>query len=90
MTMLKVDDKGALTLDGEILDHLGITPGQEVEAKLDAGGRVVLSAKSPERQPRTGRIEDVFGMLSEYYDGPPLTVEELNNAIADAAAGRRR
>ena len=89
MTILKIDATGALALDEVLLDHLGVKPGQEIEAELDVGGKLVLKAKA-NTQARTGRIEDTFGMLSQYYDGPSLSTEELNEAIADAAAVRRQ
>lgn len=84
MTTLTVTAKGQVTLRKNVLQHLGIGPGDKVEVDLDPGGKVVLKAERP-----VGTIEDVFGMLKQYYDGPPLSIEEINDAIAAGWAGRR-
>ncbi len=84
MTTLTVTAKGQVTLRKDVLRHLGIGPGDKVDVDLDSGGKVVLKAERP-----TGSIEDVFGSLKQYYDGPPLSIEEINEAIAAGWAGRR-
>ena len=88
MTILKIDATGALALDEVLLDHLGVKPGQEIEAELDVGGKLVLKAKA-NTQARTGRIEDTFGMLSHLASNPAPTIEELNDIAADGWANRR-
>lgn len=92
-TILTVTKGGAVTLDREVLDHLGVKPGESLAVKLDPQGRVSLSAATPEGGPMDarphGRIEDTFGMLNQYYAGPPLTIDEINEAIEDAWAGKR-
>jgi hypothetical protein len=46
------------------------------------GGRIEFRAA------RTGKISDVFGMLKR-ADGPSLTIDEINEAIARGWAGDR-
>lgn len=92
-TILTVTKGGAVTLDREVLDHLGVKPGESLAVKLDPQGKVSLSAANPEGALSTGRphgrIEDTFGVLKQYYAGPPLTTDALNAAIEDAWAGKR-
>ncbi|MCB8837376.1 AbrB/MazE/SpoVT family DNA-binding domain-containing protein [Aurantimonas sp. VKM B-3413] len=92
-TTLTITEKGEVTLGEDLLEHLGVRPGERVAAELDPEGRVSLHAvEKPSRQadlPRAGGIEDAFGMLNKYYDGPPLTIEEINEAIEEAWAGKR-
>ena len=84
MTALTVTTTGELTLDKDMLDHLGIKAGEKVEVELAPGGKVTLRAEG-----RTGRIEDVFGSLHHLANGPAPTIEELNEIIADGWANRR-
>ncbi|MBO0664465.1 AbrB/MazE/SpoVT family DNA-binding domain-containing protein [Jiella sp. MQZ9-1] len=95
MTMPTIDDKGVVTLDDTLLELLGGHRGEEIEAVRDAGGGVVLKAKTltetaPTPAPApSGRLEDVFSSLKRYYDGPPISIDEINEIIADAWAGKR-
>ncbi len=83
MVRLKVTAKGQITLKKEVLDHLGMRPGDEVEVNLQ-----------PRRQasihPISGKlsIESLFGMIKNEA-GVHLTIEEINEAIADGWANRR-
>lgn len=77
---LTVTAKGQLTLSREVREHLGAHTGDKVDVDLLPNGRVQLKAK--ERSP----ISDVFGMLAE-PDAPPISIEELNEAIAAGWAG---
>ena len=82
-TTLTVTAKGQVTLRKEVLRHLGVAPGQKLEAELLPNGRVELRGAKPK-----GSIEDFFGCA--YRAGTkPLTIEEINEIIADGWAGRR-
>ena len=83
MSTLSVTSKGQVTLRKEILSHLGVAPGEKVEVEKLPGGRVQIRAAR-----RTGKIRDIFGMLKD-PDAPRLSIEEMNEFIADAWAGRR-
>jgi len=82
MTTLTITAKGQITLRKEVLQHLGARPGQKVEVELLPNGRVQVSARP------TGSIEDFFGSLQK-PDTKPLTIEEINEIIADGWAGIR-
>lgn len=82
MTTLTVTAKGQVTLRKEVLRHLGIGPGDKIDVDLRSDGTLVARAAAP---PRTGSIEDFFGML-ESKDGPVLTLEEIKEAAADGWA----
>jgi hypothetical protein len=84
MTTLTVTAKGQVTLKREFLEHLGVGPGQKVEVTALPGG--ALQIRAPRR---TGRISDLFGMFHD-PNGPKLTIEEINDVIADGWAGLRR
>lgn len=71
-----VTKKGQTTLPKPVRDTLGVQAGDRVRyVVLDDEVRIL-----PVRP--IGRL---FGVLK--HDGPPVTVEEMKRAIADAASG---
>ena len=86
MVALTLTAKNQLTLRKEVVQHLGLKPGDKVEANLRPDGRVELVAPKP----RTGKISDVFGILKRPGQ-PVLSIEEMNEAIAEgwAEQGKR-
>lgn len=83
MTTLTVTAKGQVTLRKNLMEHLGIRPGDKIEVDLLPDGRAELHAAK-----KTGSIEDFFGSLRK-PGTIPLTIEEMNEVIADAWAGKR-
>ena len=81
MTTLTVTAKGQVTLKKELLQHLGVKPGQKVEVEAMPDGRLAFSATRPK-----GKIEDLFGLLAG-HTGKIATIEEMNEAIKDGWAG---
>ncbi|MBV8119824.1 MAG: AbrB/MazE/SpoVT family DNA-binding domain-containing protein [Alphaproteobacteria bacterium] len=81
-TALTVTAKGQVTLRKEVLRHLGVGPGQKVEVELLPDGRVELRAKNE------GSIEDFFG-CAHRPGTKPLTIDEINEIIAEGWAGIR-
>lgn len=79
---LTVTGKGQITLKKELLRHLGIHAGQQVEVIAMPGGELRLRAVK-----RTGKISDVFGLLKREGQRP-LSVEEMNEVIARGWAGQ--
>ena len=79
----KVTAKGQITLKREMLQHLGVAPGQEIEVNKLPDGRLLLA---PAR--KSGSINDFFGCLHR-EDGPRLTIEEIKQIAEEAWAGRR-
>ncbi|WP_454850172.1 AbrB/MazE/SpoVT family DNA-binding domain-containing protein [Rhizobium binxianense] len=77
---LKITSKGQVTLKKEVLDHLGLKPGDEVEVDLLPKGR--LSVRGPSKR----KIEDFFGSLRNEHN-LHFTIDELNEEIAKSWAG---
>lgn len=85
MTTLTVTSRGQVTLRKEVLAHLGVKPGERIEVDLLPGGRVQVSAARP-----MGTVAQLAGMLAGRTNGRTLTLDELNNAIAEAGAAAGR
>jgi len=83
MSTLTVTAKGQVTLRKDLLRHLGVGPGEKINVDMLPDGRVEIRAAG-----RTGRISDVFGLLKR-EGGPRLSIEEMNEVIADGWAGKR-
>jgi hypothetical protein len=73
---LTVTAKGQLTLRRELLQHLGITPGQQLEVSKLAPGVLALHAKTPIS------LDAFIGCLPA--PAKTLSVEEMNQVIAQA------
>jgi AbrB family looped-hinge helix DNA binding protein len=78
---LTITTKGQVTLKKSVLEHLGLKPGERVQVDLRADGRVELAPVQP---PRKRDLSRVRGMLSRPGQ-PVLTIEEINEGIADGA-----
>ena len=75
MTSLTITSKGQITLRRELLQFLGLTPGQKVEVNKLADGVLALQATSDRN------LESFAGCLP-----PPdqaLSVEDMNRIIAE-------
>jgi len=72
MTTLTITAKGQVTLKQDLLNHLGVGPGEKVEADRLPDGRIVVRAAEQD-----GRITDFIGCLSRKR-GPRLTIEQVN------------
>lgn len=82
MNALTVTAKGQVTLKKELLRHLGVHPGQQIEVVQLPGGELRVRAVR-----RTGKISDVFGMLKREGQRV-ISIEEMNEAIEKAWAGQ--
>ena len=58
---------------------LRLTKGSKVDVSVNAAGEMVL-------RPKTGDIRRLRGILK--YDGPPVSIEEMNEAILRGASQR--
>ena len=72
MTKLTITAKGQVTLKQELLKHLGVGPGEKIEADKLPDGRILVSAAVQD-----GTIGDFIGCLSQ-RGGAKLTLEEMN------------
>lgn len=77
MVQSKVTSKWRTTLPQPVREALGLRPGDRVRYfVLDNGVRIV--AVRPLRR--------LFGALR--YDGPPVTLQDLERAVAEQASGQ--
>ena len=83
MTKLTITAKGQVTLRKDVLNHLGVHPGEKVTVEMLPDGRIELKAERA-----AGKISDVFNFLKR-KDGPSLSIDEINKAARKGWAGRR-
>ena len=82
MTTLTVTARGQVTFRKDVLQHLGIKPGDKIELELLPDGRGVLKAAQ-----RTGTIEGFVGLLAGRTK-KVATIEEINAAITHGWADK--
>ena len=83
MTKLTVTAKGQVTFRKDVLQHLGIKPGEKIELELLPDGRGLLKAARP-----SGSIEDFFGLLGRKTK-KIATLKEIDAAVARGWAGQK-
>jgi bifunctional DNA-binding transcriptional regulator/antitoxin component of YhaV-PrlF toxin-antitoxin module len=81
MPTLSVTERGQVTFRQEVLRHLGIRPGDKIQLDLLPGNRAQLSAERPR-----GSWDKFQGSLKGKTSGVTLTIDEINEAIAEAGA----
>jgi AbrB family looped-hinge helix DNA binding protein len=77
MPTATVTSKGQITIPAKVRKALGLKPGVRIDFYETADGEYTL-------RPKSSSIIDMRGCLA--YDGPPVTIEEMNQAILDHAA----
>jgi bifunctional DNA-binding transcriptional regulator/antitoxin component of YhaV-PrlF toxin-antitoxin module len=82
MNKLAITAKGEVTLGKDILEHLGVQPGDKVTMDKLPGGRTEVRAAP------TGKISDVFDLLKK-KGGPSLSIEDINKVAAQGWTGKR-
>lgn len=83
MPLLSVTAKGQVTLKRDLLQHLGIKPGEKVDFEKLPGGELRVRAARP-----SGSIEGFFHALEGRVKRKnPLTIEEMNDIAAAGWAG---
>jgi AbrB family looped-hinge helix DNA binding protein len=80
--ILTITTKGQITLRKEVLEHLGVGPGDQVEVDLLPARR--MQARAKPRQP----VASVFGLLKGRA-GRAMSIEEINEATAAGWSGER-
>ena len=83
MTTLTVTAKGQVTLKQDLLHHLGVGPGQKIQADKLPDGRIMVRAAG-----KNGSVADFVGCLSR-RGGPRLTVEEIKRIAIRGWAGKK-
>jgi bifunctional DNA-binding transcriptional regulator/antitoxin component of YhaV-PrlF toxin-antitoxin module len=83
MSTLTVTAKGQVTLRKDLLQHLGVHPGEKITVDKLPDGRIEMRAARP-----TGKISDAFNFLKR-ENGPSLSIEEINEIARRGWAGKR-
>ena len=83
MATLTVTARGQVTIRKEVLQHLGIRPGDKIELDLLPGGRGVLKAARP-----AGTIKGFVGLLAGRTK-KIASIDEINAATAQGWAGKK-
>lgn len=83
MTTLTVTARGQVTFRKEVLQHLGIKPGEKIELDLLPDGRAALRAAQP-----TGSMTGFVGLLAGKTT-KVATIDEINEAAARGWAARK-
>jgi bifunctional DNA-binding transcriptional regulator/antitoxin component of YhaV-PrlF toxin-antitoxin module len=83
MATLTVTARGQVTFRKDVLQHLGVEPGERIELDKLPDGRVILTAKRP-----AGTIDGFLGLLAgKTKKVAPL--DEIRDAAAAGWAGRK-
>ncbi len=77
MTIATLTSKRQITLPAEACAKLRLVKGSKVDVSVNEAGEMVL-------RPKNGDIRRLRGILN--YDGPPVSIEEMDEAIGDAIA----
>jgi len=77
MPTATVTSKGQITIPIEVRKKLGLKPGARIDFYEIEDCEYALRAK-------TGSIMEMRGCLA--YDGPTITIEEMNRAVHEHAA----
>lgn len=83
MAILTVTSRGQVTFRKDVLQHLGIRPGERIELDKLPDGRVSLKAVRP-----SGKIDNFLGLLAG-KSKKVATIEEINEAAAMSWAGKK-
>ena len=83
MVTLTVTARGQVTIRKEVLQHLGIRPGDKIELDLLPGGRGILKAARP-----AGTIKGFVGLLAGRTK-KIASIDEINAATAQGWAGKK-
>jgi AbrB family looped-hinge helix DNA binding protein len=78
MATAAVTSKGQITIPAEIRKKLGLKPGDRVRFIEGPNGEFIL-------KPKTGSLMDLKGFVK--WKGKPVTIEEMNETIAQGWAG---
>jgi AbrB family looped-hinge helix DNA binding protein len=76
MTIATMTSKGQITIPAATRSKLRLAPGSKVDFVENEAGEIVL-------RPVVGDIQRLRGVVK--YDGPPVSVEDMNRAVGDAA-----
>jgi AbrB family looped-hinge helix DNA binding protein len=77
---ITMTSKGQITLPAATRAKLRLVKGAKMDVEETADGKLVLTPKPQ----KTGDIRRLRGILK--YDGPPVSIEEMNASIGRAVS----
>ncbi len=83
MSTLTVTAKGQITLRQDLLKHLGVAPGQQVEVHKLPNGTLTIGSHAQD-----GDVNDFIACLHK-HDAPVVSIDEMNEVIAQSWANLR-
>jgi len=83
MASLTVTAKGQVTLKRDLLQHLGVEPGERIDVEKLPNGELRIRATHP-----TGSIDSFLGLLAGKTP-KVATIEEMNEAASAGWAGKK-
>ena len=85
MTTLTITAKGQVTLRKDVLQHLGVRPGQKITVNKLPDGRIEVKAATT-----GGSIRDAYGILGTKNEhNIALSLEEINDIAAQGWTGKK-
>ena len=76
MATTTLTSKGQLTLPKAMRDELKLKPGDKIDfVKCETGEYIV--------RPANKDVRELSGFLSHLYKGPPVTLEQMDEGIAE-------
>jgi AbrB family looped-hinge helix DNA binding protein len=75
MPTATVTSKGQVTIPASVRKRLRLHAGSKIDFIENKAGEVVM-------RPKTGSIRDLYGFIK--YDGPPVSIEDMDEAIGKA------
>ena len=70
-----VTQKGQVTIPKSVRDNLHLVTGDKIEFVLNDRGEVVI-------KPVTRKVTEVAGLLSKYKKSQPVSIEAMDQAVA--------
>ena len=83
MTTLTVTARGQVTFRKDVLQHLGIKPGDQIDFDKLPGGELRIRVARP-----SGNIKNFIGLFAG-STSKALTIEEMNDIAAAGWAGEK-
>jgi len=75
MSLSTLTSKGQITIPKELRESMSLDAGDKIEFIINEQNEVVI-------KPITKKAIDVFGQLNKYKKDKPVSIEEMNEAIA--------
>lgn len=79
--LAKITSKGQVTIPLVVRKAMNLHSGDKIEFAMDEKGKFSLLKK-------TKSLDELFGILHEYRLDPPLTQQDIEDAISESVAER--